>query len=182
MSLCHETYRRCASVALVLAIVLIALPALLNAQTAPAPKASSTCRTTSPRRNCSLAISGGTRAATFPISNSRLIAFHLPAVAQGFGSNVSCNFTKYLSLEGNYGGNWNRHATNNAFGVGSEVDLSRRRCELFRAHAGRIRIDSTSSRNPPDTASPRFLAAAWISKSGSRSRFGCLKPTTSSSA
>ena len=35
MSLCHETYRRCASVALVLAVVLIALPALLNAQTAP---------------------------------------------------------------------------------------------------------------------------------------------------
>ena len=41
MSLCHETYRRCASVALVLALVLIALPALLNAQTAPATKTSS---------------------------------------------------------------------------------------------------------------------------------------------
>ena len=35
MSIYHETYRRCASVALVLAVVLIALPSMLNAQTAP---------------------------------------------------------------------------------------------------------------------------------------------------
>ncbi len=38
MSICHTTYRRCASVALVLALVLLALPSMLNAQTA-APNA-----------------------------------------------------------------------------------------------------------------------------------------------
>ncbi|MGB0043737.1 MAG: hypothetical protein WBP91_11225, partial [Terriglobales bacterium] len=38
MSICHKTYRTCASVALILALVLIALPLMLNAQTA-APNA-----------------------------------------------------------------------------------------------------------------------------------------------
>jgi len=45
-------------------------------------------------------------------------AFKLPSILQGFGTNLSYNFTKNLALEVNYGGDWNRNASISAFGVG----------------------------------------------------------------
>jgi hypothetical protein len=123
MSLCHETYRRCASVALVLAIVLIALPTLLNAQTAPAPapKASSMSSDDFPKAELFIGYQWWNPGGNIPDQNVPPNAFHLPSVAQGFGTNLSWNFTKYLSLEGNYGGDWNRYAANSAFMAGPKL-------------------------------------------------------------
>jgi hypothetical protein len=121
MSLCHKTYRRCASIALVLVLVLIASPFLLNAQTAPAPKPSTTTSDDFPKAELFIGYQWWNPGGNIPDQNTPPNAFHLPAVAQGFGTNLAWNFTKYLSLEGNYGGDWNRYAANNAFVVGPKL-------------------------------------------------------------
>jgi hypothetical protein len=123
MSLCHRTYRRCASVALVLAIVLIALPALMNAQTAPAPapKASSMSSDDFPKAEFFIGYQWWNPGGNIPDQSTPPNAFKLPSVAQGFGSNLSWNFTKYLSLEGNYGGDWNRNVSNSAVAIGPKL-------------------------------------------------------------
>jgi hypothetical protein len=121
MSLCHESYRRCASVALVLALVLIASPALLNAQTAPAPKASSSLGDDTPKAELFIGYQWWNPGGNIPDQNTPPNAFKLPSVAQGFGTSLAYNFTKYLALEGNYGGDWNRYAANNAVAVGPKL-------------------------------------------------------------
>jgi hypothetical protein len=55
------------------------------------------------------------------LSTTPPTAFKLPSVAQGFGTNLAYNFTKYLALEANYGGDWNRYAGNSAFVVGPKL-------------------------------------------------------------
>jgi|HubBroStandDraft_1064217.scaffolds.fasta_scaffold00367_27 hypothetical protein len=125
MSLSCETYRRGASVALVLALVLIALPSLLNAQTAPAPKASTTSSDdTVPKAEVFIGYQwlnpGGNVPDQTPPPVGPL-SFHLPSIAPGFGVNASYNFTKYLSLEGNYGIDWNGSANVNALAVGPKL-------------------------------------------------------------
>jgi hypothetical protein len=123
MSLCLENYRRCASVALVLALVLIALPALLNAQTAPAPKVSSPSTSSDdfPKVEFFIGYQWWNPGGNIPDQSTPPNAFKLPSVAQGFGTNVAYNFTKYLSLEGNYGGDWNRYSSNSAFTGGPKL-------------------------------------------------------------
>jgi hypothetical protein len=117
MSRCHETYRRCASAALVLAIVLIALPSLLNAQTAP--KASSAQSDDAvPKAELFIGYQWLNPGGNIPDHNTPPGAFRLPSIAQGFGTNLSYNFTKNLALEGNYGGDWNKFASISAFAVG----------------------------------------------------------------
>jgi hypothetical protein len=122
MSLCHESYRRCASVALVLALVLIASPALLNAQTAPAPKASSSLGDDTPKAEFFIGYQWWNPGGNIPTTGTSMpTAFKLPSVAQGFGTNLAYNFTKYLALEGNYGGDWNRNVSNSAVAVGPKL-------------------------------------------------------------
>jgi hypothetical protein len=127
MSLGHQTYRRCAGLALVLAIVLIALPALLNAQTAPAPapapapKAANMSSDDFPKAELFIGYQWWNPGGNIPDQNTPPNAFKLPSVVPGFGSNLSWNFTKYLSLEGNYGGDWNRYAANNVIAVGPKL-------------------------------------------------------------
>ncbi|MFZ0798788.1 MAG: hypothetical protein WCA13_06175 [Terriglobales bacterium] len=122
MSLCHETHRRCASVALVLALVLIASPALLNAQSAPAPKASSSLGDDTPKAELFIGYQWWNPGGNIPdLSTSPPTAFKVPSVAHGFGTNLAWNFTKYLALEGNYGGDWNRYASNSAFTGGPKL-------------------------------------------------------------
>lgn len=124
MSLCHETYRRCASLALVLALVLIALPTLLNSQTAPAPKAMTTQSSDDfPKVELFVGYQWWNPGGNIPDTNTPPNAIKLPSVTQGFGANLSYNFTKMLSLEGNYGGNWgsNRYVANSAFAVGPKL-------------------------------------------------------------
>src|SRR5260370_17617997 len=114
MSRCHETYRRCASVALVLALVLIALPSF--AQTAS--KASSAESDDAvPKVEVFVGYQWWNPGGNLPDQNSPPNAVKLPSVETGFGANLSYNFTKDWALEGNYGGNWgsNRHLANTAF-------------------------------------------------------------------
>src|SRR5208282_535149 len=117
MSLCHETYRRCAGAALVLAIVLIALPALVNAQTS---------NDTVPQWEWFVGYQWWNPGGNIPNNTtSPPTAAKAPSSARGAGTNVSYNFTKYLSLEGNYGGNWNSDPNlgyvNSAFSVGPKL-------------------------------------------------------------
>ncbi len=114
MSLCQQAYRRCASVALVLAIALIALPALLNAQTSPASSDNAV-----PKVELFIGYQWLNPGGNVPDQNGN--ALHLPSMPKGLGTNVSYNFTKYLSLEGNYGGNWNSESLINAFSVGPKL-------------------------------------------------------------
>src|SRR6202165_5191270 len=120
MSRCHETYRRCASVALVLALVLIALPSF--AQTAS--KASSAQSDDAvPKVEVFVGYQWWNPGGNLPDQNSPPNAVKLPSVKAGFGANLSYHFTKYLALEGNYGGNWggSLHVANRAFAVGPKL-------------------------------------------------------------
>ena len=121
MSLCRETYRRCASVALVLAVVLLALPCLLNAQTTSAPKASIMTSDDTPKAEFFIGYQWWNPGGNIPVASDPSVAFHLPSVAQGFGTNLSYNFTKYLALEGNYGGDWNRNISNSVVAGGPKL-------------------------------------------------------------
>jgi hypothetical protein len=118
MSLCQNTYQRCAGLALVLALVLIASPALLNAQAAPAPKASPTSSDDFPKVELFLGYQWLNPGGNIPDQNKPPNPFKLPSIAQGFGTNLSYNFTKNLALEANYGGDWNRYASISTAGIG----------------------------------------------------------------
>jgi hypothetical protein len=120
MSRCHETYRRCASVALVLALVLIALPSF--AQTAS--KASSAQSDDAvPKVEVFVGYQWWNPGGNLPDQNSPPNAIKIPSVKAGFGANLSYNFTKYWALEGNYGGDWggSLHVANSAFAVGPKL-------------------------------------------------------------
>jgi hypothetical protein len=123
MSRCQETYRRCASVALVLALVLIASPALVNAQTAPAPKASSSLEDETPKVEVFVGYQWWNPGGNIPDRSVPPVAIKLPSVVKGFGVNVSYNFTKYWALEANYGGDWggNRAVANSVFAIGPKL-------------------------------------------------------------
>ncbi len=135
MSLCQQTYRRCASVALVLAIVLIALPCLLNAQTAPAPKApSSQMSDDTPKVELFVGYQWLNPGGNIPDQTpppAGPLAFKLPSISQGFGTNLSYNFTKYLALEGNYGGDWNRNASISVASVGPKLTFRGDNVDFF---------------------------------------------------
>ncbi len=121
MSLCHETYRRCASVALILALALIALPAFLNAQTAPAPKTSSSLGDDTPKVEVFIGYQWLNPGGDVPTRGDPSVPFHLPSISQGVGTSFSYNFTKHLSLEANYGADANSHADINAIAAGPKL-------------------------------------------------------------
>src|SRR5260370_15689933 len=110
MSLCHQTYRRCASIALVLALVLIALPALLNAQTAPKASPVQSSDDAVPKAELFVGYQWLNLGGNIPDQNTPPNAFTLPLNLQRFGANLSYNFTNNLALEGNYGGGLDRRA------------------------------------------------------------------------
>ncbi len=114
MSLCIEAYRKCASVALVLAIVLIALPGLLNAQTTQSDD-------TVPKWEWFVGYQWWNPGGNIPDGSTPPLAVRATSSKTGLGTNVSYNFTKNLSLEGNYGGNWSSLYRNNAFSVGPKL-------------------------------------------------------------
>jgi outer membrane protein OmpA-like peptidoglycan-associated protein len=118
MSLCHENYRRSASYVVVLALILIALPALLSAQAAPAPKAPTKSSDDFPKVELFLGYQWLNPGGNIPDQNTPPNPFKLPSIAQGFGTNLSYNFTKNLALEANYGGDWNRYASISAATIG----------------------------------------------------------------
>ncbi len=114
MSPSHQTYRRCASFALVLALVLIAMPALLTAQSDQTP----------PKAELFVGYQwlnpGGDVPDHTPPPTGPL-PFHLPSIAQGFGTSLAYNFTSNLALEGSYGGDWNRNASIDSAFVGPKL-------------------------------------------------------------
>ena len=118
MSPCRDTYRRCASFALVLALVLIALPCLLNAQTAP--KASTAPSSDDfPKAELFIGYQWLNPGGNIPnTQTSPVTAFKLPSISQGFGTSLAYNFTKNLALEGDYGGDWNRAASISTASIG----------------------------------------------------------------
>src|SRR5260370_7906363 len=104
MSPCHDTYRRCASFALVLALVLIASPSLLNAQTAPK---TSTVQSSDDFPKAELFVGyqwlnpGGNVPDHTPPPTGPL-PFKLPSISQGFGTSLAYNFTRTPALQRNY--------------------------------------------------------------------------------
>src|ERR1035437_9353605 len=121
MSLYHETYRRCAGVALVLALVLIALPSMLNAQTAAPNTPSVQSGDTYPKVEVFVGYQWLNPGGNVPDQSTPPLAIKLPSMAKGFGTNLSYNFTKNLALEGNYGGDWNSGDSINMFSVGPKL-------------------------------------------------------------
>jgi outer membrane protein OmpA-like peptidoglycan-associated protein len=111
MLLCQQTYRRCARVALALAVVLIASPALLKAQSDD----------TVPKAEWFIGYQWWNPGGNLPDNSVPPVAYKAPSSPKGLGTNVSYNFTNNLSLEGNWGGNWNSTYNNNAFTVGPKL-------------------------------------------------------------
>jgi len=121
MSPCHQTYLRCASLALFLALVLTALPALLNAQTAPAPKAPSQPTAEFPTMELFVGYQWYNPGGNVPDQSIPPNPFKLPSLVPGVGVNLDYNFTKYFGLEGDYGVDWNKYSTVNAVAFGPRV-------------------------------------------------------------
>src|SRR5260370_5302145 len=120
MSPCHDTYRRCASFALVPGLVLIASPSLLNAQTAPktSPVQSSD---DFPKAELFVGYQWLTPGGNVPDHTpppTGPLPFKLPSISQGFGTSLAYNFTGNLALEGDYGGDWNRNASISTASIG----------------------------------------------------------------
>ena len=113
MSLCPQTYRRCASLALALAVVLVALPAVMSAQSEEAP----------PKAELFVGYQWLAPGGDIPDANQPPEPLKLPSAPQGAGASLAYNFTKYLSLEGDWGINGYRYATINTGMVGPKLTL-----------------------------------------------------------
>src|SRR5260370_38782562 len=114
MSLCHQTYRRCASIALVPALVLFALPTLLNAQIAPKTSPVQSSDDAVPKAELFLGYQWLNPGGNIPDHSVPPNAFKLPSILQGFGTNLSYTLPKNFALEGNYGASWEPTGTSTA--------------------------------------------------------------------
>ncbi len=91
-------------IALVLVVVLFALPALLNAQTPPqAPSARSSDDT--PKVELFVGYQWLNPGGSVPVPGSPTTTTNMPSLTKGFGTSLSYNFNRFFSIEGNYGGN-----------------------------------------------------------------------------
>ena len=113
MSLCQETRRKRAVGAVLLAILVVALPALLNAQDEKPPKFDLFLGYQ--WMHPGVTVANGVDASGNPIP------FKLPDISQGVGASGAYNFTKMLALEADYGGNWNKYANETTAAVGPRM-------------------------------------------------------------
>lgn len=122
MSLCYQTCRRWSGVALVLAVVLIVLPSILNAQSNP-PSAPSATPSNSdvPKAEFFAGYQWLNPGGNVPTSDVPPQAFKLPSIAQGAALSLAYNFTSLLSLEGGWSINGNRNATINTAMIGPKL-------------------------------------------------------------
>jgi len=113
MSPCQTTRRTSVHLALSVVVILVALPALINAQDENPPKAEWFIgyQWLNPGGN----IPNGVDATGNPL------ALKLPSMPKGVGTSVAYNFTKSLALEGDYGGNWSDTANESTFSVGPKA-------------------------------------------------------------
>lgn len=119
MSLC-QTYQRWAAVALVLAVVLVVMPAVMNAQTAPnAPSARSD--DTIPKWDLFIGYQWLNPGGNAPDHNSPPNAVKLPSLPKGGGVSLDYNITKYLALEASYGADWGVNTSVNTLTAGPKL-------------------------------------------------------------
>lgn len=107
MSLCHLTRWRSAAAALVLAVIVVAMPTLLNAQE------------NTPKVEVFLGYQFLDPGGTIPNGqdqNGNQLSLRLPGIPHGAGTSLAYNFTKYFALEGDYGVNLGR--------LGNEITAS----------------------------------------------------------
>jgi hypothetical protein len=107
----HQPFRRCAHIALLLALVSVSFPSFLTAQTDD----------TVPKAEWFVGYQWLNPGGYVPDYNTPPNAFKMPSLDQGVGTNLTYNFTKNLGLEGNYGGDWNSTFLVNAFTVGPKL-------------------------------------------------------------
>lgn len=113
MSLCQATCRKCSFFAPLVVIMLLAASALMYAQDENPPKA-----------ELFFGYQWLNPGGNFPNgvdSTGNFIATKLPSMPKGIGTSIAYNFTKYLALEGNYGGSWGKIGNENTFTVGPKI-------------------------------------------------------------
>jgi hypothetical protein len=128
MSPCPPKYLQRGSAALTV-LMLLGLSVMMSAQTepapapAPAPKKSTamSAEDSYPKAELFVGYQWLNPGGDIPTTSVPPVAFKLPSITQGFGTNVTYNFTRYLGLEGNYGGDWNRYASINAAAIGPKL-------------------------------------------------------------
>jgi len=124
MSLGQHSYRKTAAIALFLAVVFIALPAVMVAQDQKPPKVEIFA-------GYNWLNPGG----NIPDGNTPPLAFKLPSIAQGGGAALAYNFTKYWALEGDWGINGNRNALINTATIGPKLTFRNNEGVAFFLHA-----------------------------------------------
>jgi hypothetical protein len=110
-------------------LMLLGLSVMMSAQTepapapAPAPKkpTAMSAEDSYPKAELFVGYQWLNPGGDIPTTSVPPVAFKLPSITQGFGTNVTYNFTRYLGLEGNYGGDWNRYASINAAAIGPKL-------------------------------------------------------------
>lgn len=113
MSPCH-TYGRRAAFALVLAVVLVALPALMSAQSANS-------NDQPPKAELFIGYQWLNPGGNIPDGSTPPQPLKLPSISQGAGASLAYNFTKMLALEGDWGINGNRYALVNTGMAGPKL-------------------------------------------------------------
>ena len=124
MSLCHLTRWKRASAALVLAVILVAIPAVLNAQQQDNP----------PKAEVFVGYQWLNPGGTVPAgtdNSGNALPYHLPAASWGLGGSFAYNFTKYLALEGDLGTNWNDQVAESTLSVGPKATWRSEGLNLF---------------------------------------------------
>jgi hypothetical protein len=113
MSLCHLIRRRSGAAALVLAVVVVAMPALLNAQD------------DTPKVELFIGYQWLNPGGTVPNGTDQSgnqLSLKLPSMPKGLGTSLAYNFTKNLALEGDFGGNWGNGVTKeSSFSIGPKA-------------------------------------------------------------
>ncbi len=127
MSLCYETSRKSLSVALALALVLIALPVLLTAQTAP--KATTAQSSDDfPKVDLFLGYQWLNPGGTVPVGSNPPfqplpppVATKLPSMSRGYAVTGTYNFDKWWGVSVDVGGNFQDKAAESMISVGPRL-------------------------------------------------------------
>ncbi len=125
MSPCHKTNRKCAAFGLVLAAILVLVPALASAQSAS---------DTPPKAELFIGYQWWNPNGDIPDGSAPANPFKLPSEPKGVGTSFAYNFTKIFAVEGDYGVNWAKYADDHTFSVGPKATWRSEGVNLF-AHA-----------------------------------------------